>query len=337
MKIKNIYEKFILPGLVLAIFVGIFHSGNAEVFAADVNVPTIQMGDNVPMTRDEFMEWRNQRGIRHFNFNERIYPAGIFFDWANGQAFGYGELNGGILHVFHRPGIASENRSISVQAIPDTSEINHGSKHFSPIIFTNPTPILYSDSELTAMIESVPHQNPLDTKSTITLDRRLTESEFTAWITEYGEMGGATAFELAVVREINRVRAQHGLHSLALDPALIMSARLKTQEFGDLQYFGHISPLYGSPTEMVLMFRFEGSGVSESITQAGSSRAPMFRTTPENTVGGMLASTRGHKEILLSPNVYSVGFGAFFSPNSTGRNGDMSHMFYFSAMFGFFD
>jgi uncharacterized protein YkwD len=150
-------------------------------------------------------------------------------------------------------------------------------------------------------------------------------------------MGGATVFELAVVREVNRVRERYGLRPLALDPALMMSARLKTQEFGDLQYFAHTSPVHGSPTQASRMLGFEGFGVSETLTQSGSNTTgtPELRTNAERVVGGMLASTRGHRDILLNPNLYSVGFGSFFSPNSTGRNGNMTHMFYHATMFGF--
>jgi uncharacterized protein YkwD len=185
------------------------------------------------------------------------------------------------------------------------------------------------------MIERAAQQTPMDTISAISLpNRRLTEPELAAWIDKYNDMGGVTAFELAVVKEINRVRTQHGLRPLALDPALMMAARFKTQEFGDLQYFGHISPVHGTPAETARMFGYEGRRVSENITRAGSSGAPVFRTTPEGIVNGMLASTSGHREILLNPNANSVGFGAFFSPNSTGPNGKMSHMFYYAAMFG---
>jgi uncharacterized protein YkwD len=114
----------------------------------------------------------------------------------------------------------------------------------------------------------------------------------------------------------------------------MMSARLKTQEFGDLQHFSHYSPVHGSISEAAHMFGFEGFA-SEAITRSGSSGAPIFRTNPERIVGGMLASTRGHRDILLSPYVYSVGFGAFFSPNSRGARGNMSHMFYFATKFEF--
>ena len=172
------------------------------------------------------------------------------------------------------------------------------------------TPIYFSDEELTAMIESVPHRNPMDVRSAITLPKKqLTEYELATWIAEYNEMSGATTFELTVVREVNRVRARYELHPLALDPALMLSARLKTQEFGDLQYFGHNSTVHGTPAESAHMLGFEGRRVSETITQSGSSSAVEFRTNTERIVGGMLASTRGHRDILLNPNAYSVGLG----------------------------
>ena len=206
----------------------------------------------------------------------------------------------------------------------------------SPIIFYDLTPIHFSDEELTAMIESVPLASPMDARSSIVLpNRRLTESELEAWIMDYNEIGGVTAFELGVIREVNRVRERYRLHPLALSPALMMSARLKTQEFGDLQYYGHRSPIHGMPWEAALMFGVRGF-VGEAITRSGSNGVPSFISTPEMVVGGMLASNRGHRELLLDPNLYSVGFGSFFSPNSTGASGNMSYMFYYATMFEFF-
>jgi uncharacterized protein YkwD len=115
----------------------------------------------------------------------------------------------------------------------------------------------------------------------------------------------------------------------------MMSARLKTQEFGDLQYFNHQSIVHGSPTGASRMFGFDG-GVAETMTRAGTNTTgtPTLRSTPESIVAGMMASNRGHREILLNPNLQSVGFGAFFSPNSRGRDGNMTHMFYFVTKFG---
>ncbi|MCL2225092.1 MAG: CAP domain-containing protein [Defluviitaleaceae bacterium] len=333
---KKSYKKLVLFGITLTFLV--CGMGSLEIFAAYESVPTIRMGEHTPMTRDEFMDWRNVRGFRHLNIYGRIYPAEIFFNWNNGQAFNYGKLYDGILYVFPRMGVISENRSVYVPHVPCAEEIRRNNPDLSPVIFTALAPIQFSDDELTAMMERVPNLNPLHTISEITLPKRsLTESEIEAWVAEYNEMGGATAFEIGVVREVNRVRERYGLRPLALDPALMMAARMKTQEFADLQYFAHTSPVHGSPFQTARMLGFEGFGVSETLTQSGSSGAVEFRANPERVVAGMLASTRGHRDILLNPNLYSVGFGSFFSPNSTGRNGNMTHMFYHATKFGFIE
>jgi uncharacterized protein YkwD len=310
---------------------------NTSFASATVDIePTIRIGENDPMTRDEFLAWGSQRGIRHFNIEGRIYPLGIIFRFNNGQTFTYGELNGHILYVFHRPDVMSAPRIVRLQGnyAADNDFQSHGTA--TPMLFYSRAPIPLSHDELTTIMANAP-VCPMHTRSNITLsNHRLTEAELSAWIDEYNEMGGASAFELAVVREVNRVRAEYGLYPLALSPALMMSARLKTQEFGDLQYFGHYSPVHGTVTDAARMFGFEGIA-GENITRTGSnsSSVPVFKSTPERVVGGMLASTRGHRDILLAPTAHSVGVGAFFSPNSTGALGNLTYSFYFATKFGF--
>ena len=348
-RIKKVLIKLATFGSIVTILfsnfpVGAIGIGTVEVHAATVTVPTIRMGDNAPMTFAQFNEWRNDKGIRFFNLEGSIYPSGIFFNWGSGQAFSYGEIRDGALSVTLVLCNNADNANMPNQGTTKVSEPDVQNAYPSnetqstPIIITDFTPILLSYDELSALIENVPHQNPLDVRSAITLpNRRLTEYELAAWIEEYNKMGGITAFELSVIREINRVRIEHGLNPLALDPALMLAARFKTQEFGDLQYFSHVSPIHGGVTEAARLFGFDGRRVSETITRSGGSNAPVFRDVPEGIVRGMLASSRGHREILLNPNASSVGFGAFFSPNSTGPNGRMSHMFYFATQFGFYD
>ena len=344
--LKSLHKGIASIALAILLSIGGIYIGveTADVFAATENLPTIKMGDNAPMTRAEFMQWIEQRGIRFFNIEGSILPADIFFDGYNGKALRYGELSDRILPVYLISGVVSSERVISANSTqptaPATAEVPATEQPsvnvpniIAPIIFEDLTPMLFTDDELTAMIERVPHQNPLDITSAITLpNRRLSDSELEAWIDDYNEIGGASAFELGVIREVNRVRVQHGLQPLALNPVLMMSSRLKAQEFGDLQYYNHRSPMHGSPTDAAQMFGFEGM-VGESMTRTGRNGTPIFRSTPVDVVAGMLASNRGHRELLLNPNLYSVGFGAFFSPNSTGANGNMSHMFYFVTQF----
>ncbi|MCL2047432.1 MAG: CAP domain-containing protein [Defluviitaleaceae bacterium] len=327
---------------------GIFANG---VFATEA-LPTITMGDNAPMTRDEFMAWREQQEIRYIDIDGQIVPPGIFFNGYSGKAFRYGEVDNRVLPVYLIAGAVSNAVNPCVNVAPATAlsaeevpqapnttalaeEAPQTPIITAPIIFDDLTPILFTDEELTAMIDSVPNANPLEATSAITLpNRKLTEAELGAWIADYNEIGGATAFELGVIREINRARVQHGVQPLALNPALMLSSRLKTQEFADLQYYSHRSPVHGTVRESALMLGYNGA-VGEATGRIGSSGEANFFTTPERIVAGMLASTRGHRELLLSPRLYCVGFGASFSPNSRGANGNMSHMFYFVTQFGF--
>jgi uncharacterized protein YkwD len=338
MKRKNLLAKNIAAIFVAAL---VTFSWGIDVLplnvdAADVHVvveyePTIRMGDHAPMTHNEFLEWGSQRGIRHVNIEESILPITILFRGNNGQAFEYTELRGTTLYIARRPGVVSNPRAVPLTETPIAK--TQPLRTVTPVLFCSRAPVHLSQVELAAIMENAP-PCPMYTRSEITLpNRRLTEAELDAWIDEYNEMGGASALELAVVMEVNRVRAEYGLHPLALSPALMMSERLKTQEFGDLQYFGHHSPVHGPPWEAAKMFGFDGLA-GETISRTGSNTAPIA-PRPERVVGGMLASTRGHREILLSPTAYSVGFGIFFSSNSTGATGNLTHSFYVATKFGF--
>jgi uncharacterized protein YkwD len=331
--LSSLFRGIVAVALLTMVFVGTDIIG---VRAAVEYEPTIRMGDNSPMTRDEFLDWGSRKGVRLVNIEDRVYPRCIFFRGNNGKAFSYGILDGQILYVVHIPGLTSIPRVIHHQETPCVPVQKYQSKNAAhPITFIDRSALHLSNEELTAIMEAAP-RGPMYTKSGMTLpNRRLTESELEAWIDEYNQMGGASAFEIAVVMEINRVRVEYGLRPLAFDPALMMSARLKTQEFGDLQYFSHYSPVHGTVTEAANMFGFTGLA-GETISRTGSnSRTPHFHENPKRVVGGMLASTKGHREILLSPTAYSVGFGIFFSPNSTGASGNMSYMFYVATKFGF--
>jgi len=325
-------KAYSLTEKIIAVFlVAIMSSFTHTVDAASEFEPTIRMGENALMTREEFFAWSNQRGIRHINIEGRIYPLSVFFRGNNGRAFEYAELHGTTLYVALRSGVVSNPRVVPLTEVPAVE--TQSLRATTPILFCSRDPVHLSNDELAAIMENAP-LCPMHTRSNITLpNRRLTESELASWIDEYKEMGGASALELAVVIEVNRVRTEYGLHPLALDPALMMSARLKTQEFGDLQYFGHHSPVHGSPTEAARLFGFGGLA-GENISRTGSNTV-LVVPCPERVVGGMLASTRGHRNILLSPTAYSVGFGTFFSPNSTGDTGNLTHSFYVVTKFGF--
>jgi len=145
-----------------------------------------------------------------------------------------------------------------------------------PISICKDTPTSLKYERLLELLAQAPDFT--ETRSNITFaDRRITETELTAWIAEYWGLGGMNSFELEVVRLINIERGNAGLQSLAIDPLLMMAARFHSQEMADLRYFNHRSPHHGRSTNRAEMFGHENIkeyvwGVRENIS--GSTRSP---------------------------------------------------------------
>jgi uncharacterized protein YkwD len=146
-----------------------------------------------------------------------------------------------------------------------------------------------------------------ETRNTrIMVSQKMTEIELETWIDEYWELGGINTYEIEVVRLINIEREKAGLSPLALSPKLSMAARFHSQEMADLQYFNHISPIYGRATNRANMFGHENEqewvfGVSENLHGAAIS--------PERAVQNWMNSP-GHRRAILNPNTLSIGVGA---------------------------
>ena len=128
-KLKGIFAfGLALTMIITSLYFGV---GATNVYAENESLPTIRMGDNAPMTRDEFIDWREQRGIRHFSIEGRIMPAGAFLDWYSGNAFRYGELNDRILYVYLIPSVSSNGRSQPVNDTPfvETPTLEASTQH----------------------------------------------------------------------------------------------------------------------------------------------------------------------------------------------------------------
>jgi len=79
---------------------------------------------------------------------------------------------------------------------------------------------------------------------------------------------------------------------------LVEIARLKARDMIDNNYFGHFSPTYGSPGQMLRKFGVNFRSAGENLSKAGDVyKAHML----------FLTSTQGHREIMLNPNYNKVG------------------------------
>lgn len=161
--------------------------------------------------------------------------------------------------------------------------------------------------ELAAWAEVVPtHQQ---TRSAMTIpNRRITDAELDAWIAEYYALGGINAYELEIVRLINEVRVEHGLHALIINPELSMAARFHSQDMIDNNFFSHGGPAYnhGGRTYRARMFGCERAmtrDVSECIVGSATGSR-----TPQQHVEWWMNSP-GHMRAILHEDSISIGIG----------------------------
>ena len=111
---------------------------------------------------------------------------------------------------------------------------------------------------------------------------------------------GLTAQEAAMLNLLNQERMRNGLAALQVDDRLVNVARQKSQDMLLNNYFGHTSPTYGSPFQMM-----RAAGIS-------------YRTAGENLAGASSAETAhsalmnssGHRANILNPAYTHVGIGA---------------------------
>ena len=98
---------------------------------------------------------------------------------------------------------------------------------------------------------------------------------------------------------VNAARIKAGLTPLQADMTLVKLARLKGQDMINNNYFGHTSPTYGSPFDMMkaagVTYRYAGENL------AGASTVDIAHTN--------LMNSPGHRANILNANFTKVGIG----------------------------
>ncbi len=115
-------------------------------------------------------------------------------------------------------------------------------------------------------------------------------------------------YEEKVLNLVNAERAKNNLFPLKLNTELSDMARLKCQEMRDLDYFSHISPVYGTPFEMLKNFSINYKAAGENIGKG--------QKTPEAVFAAWMNSDT-HRGNILSPSFTEVGIGFAQSDNMT--------------------
>lgn len=114
------------------------------------------------------------------------------------------------------------------------------------------------------------------------------------------------AFEKEVVELTNKERAKQGLKALSVDSKLSKSARAKSQDMKDKNYFSHTSPTYGSPFDQMKQFGITYKSAGENIAQG--------QRSPQEVVTAWMNS-EGHRANILNKSYTHIGVGYVKSGN----------------------
>lgn len=86
---------------------------------------------------------------------------------------------------------------------------------------------------------------------------------------------------------------------MEVDPELVRLARLKAEDVATYDYFGHTSPTYGTPGQMLTNAGYRWAAAGETIARAGS----VYKAH------AMLMASSAHRQIILSEEYTKVGIG----------------------------
>lgn len=114
--------------------------------------------------------------------------------------------------------------------------------------------------------------------------------------------------EQELLRLVNQERTSRGLAALELDPRVLPVARQHSEEMFRLRYFGHQSPVLGSPFDRLQAAKIPYTRAGENLAYA-QSVAIAHR--------GLMESP-GHRENILRPEFTRVAIGVI-SAGSYGR------------------
>lgn len=124
-----------------------------------------------------------------------------------------------------------------------------------------------------------------------------------------------SALENEVIRLVNVERAKAGKSTLTPNNEINRVARIKSQDFINKNYFGHNSPTYGTPFDMLRSFGITFTAAAENIASGQRSAAEVMNTWMNSS---------GHRANILDSAYNQIGIGV-----ARDKNGNL----YWTQMF----
>lgn len=108
-----------------------------------------------------------------------------------------------------------------------------------------------------------------------------------------------TAQEQQMINLVNQERTKAGLNPLSVDMRLVKVARMKSLDMIKNNYFGHQSPVYGSPFDLLK---------AQGITYRAAGENIAGNPSMENAHTALMNSP-GHRANILNVNFTKIGIG----------------------------
>jgi uncharacterized protein YkwD len=98
---------------------------------------------------------------------------------------------------------------------------------------------------------------------------------------------------------INQDRAAYGVNPVSINMTAVQAATAKAQDMITNNYFGHDSPTYGMPSQMLTEFGVTYTTTGENIAEVAN----------VEVANSDFMSDTGHKDNILNPAFTQVGVG----------------------------
>jgi len=116
---------------------------------------------------------------------------------------------------------------------------------------------------------------------------------------DQGQVQGLSADEQLMLDLINQERAKAGVAPLKADLRMVQSARVKSKDMIDNNYFSHTSATLGSFATLIRKYAPDYSYLGENL--AGNRTVQAAHTA--------LMNSKGHRKNILNPNYTHIGVG----------------------------
>lgn len=163
----------------------------------------------------------------------------------------------------------------------------------SPVVVNNPArplPVSYTPTPVVV--------TPTTTTGTTTTGTTGTTGTTTVQPAQPAP-AGLTADEATLYDLINQDRAAYGVNPVSINMTAVQAATAKAQDMITNNYFGHDSPTYGMPSQMLTEFGVTYTTTGENIAEVAN----------VEVANSDFMSDTGHKDNILNPAFTQVGVG----------------------------